>query len=170
MTKTIFLLNIGDYAPEITRLTYPLIRHYARRIGAKIQTIKERKFHDWPLTYEKLQIHRLAPMLGSDWNLYIDSDTLIHPECPDFTIYLPKGTISFHSSDIAHIRFENDEYSLRDGRYIGPGNWFMIASDLCLDLWRPLDVEPDEAIQRIHPTPEELAHGITAEHLVDDSV
>ncbi len=34
MKKTVFLLNIGNYAPQITGLTYPLIRRWARKIGA----------------------------------------------------------------------------------------------------------------------------------------
>jgi hypothetical protein len=40
--KTIHLLNVGDYAPEITALTYPLIRCYAARIGVEIFIIKGR--------------------------------------------------------------------------------------------------------------------------------
>lgn len=168
VTKTIFLLNINDFAPEITRLTYPLIKYYAERIGAHIHVIQERQFPEWPVTYEKLQIHKLAREIGSDWNLYVDSDTLIHPDCPDFTIYLPKGTVSFHMQDVSHVRFGTNEYSLRDGRYIAPGNWFMIASDLCLDLWRPLECSPRQAVAQIHPTANEMLHGITPEHLVDD--
>ena len=168
MTKAIYLLNIGNYVPEITEITYPFIKHYAKRIGAEIHMITQRKFPEWPLTYEKLQIHELAKESPSDWHIYIDLDAMIHPECPDFTIYLPKGTVSFHTTDVSHIRFRNDSYSLRDGRYLAPGNWFMIASDLCLDLWRPLDTSPEEAIANIFPTPNEVKHGITREHLIDD--
>ena len=168
MTKTIFLLNIDDFEPEITRITYPFIRLYADRIGAEIFIISERKFPDWPVTYEKLQIHELGKKIGSDWNLYIDSDTLIHPECPDFTLYLPMGTVSFHAPDESTVRFKTNDYFLRDGRYLAPGNWFTIASRLCLDLWRPLEVEPDQAIGQIFPSVNEKAHGIKAEHLIDD--
>jgi hypothetical protein len=168
MTKTLFLLNIDNYAPEITAITYPLIELYADRIGAKIHTIKERKFPAWPVTYEKLQIYELAREIGSDWNLYIDSDTLIHPECPDYTIFLPMGTVSFHAADVSWVRFKKDDVSLRDGRYLAPGNWFMIGSRLCLDLWRPLEVTPAEAIAQIFPTPNERLSNIKAEHLVDD--
>ena len=168
MTKTIFLLNIDDFAPEVTQITYPLIRLYADRIGAKIHMITERKFPEWPVTYEKMQISELAQKIGSDWNIYIDSDALIHPECPDFTIYLPKGTVSFHAADCSSVRFRVDNVFLRDGRYLAPGNWFTIASDLCVDLWRPLDMTPDEAVRNIYPTVNEKNNGITAEHLIDD--
>jgi hypothetical protein len=168
MTKTIFLLNIDDFAPDVTAITYPLIRYYAERIGAEIHTITERRFPEWPVTYEKMQIHELAKEIGSDWNIYIDSDTLIHPECPDWTLYLPKGTVGMFNSDLSTMRFKPDEYALRDGRFMAPGNWFMIASDLCLDLWQPLDITIEEAVSRIFPSAKEQAHGVTREHLIDD--
>src|SRR6266700_1837926 len=68
MKTTIHLLNVGDYTPEITALTYPLIRCYAARIGVEIFIIKERKSPNWTISYEKLQIfdlareHRLYPV------------------------------------------------------------------------------------------------------------
>jgi hypothetical protein len=83
--KTIYTLNIDDYAPEICALTYPLIQAYARKIGADFQVIRERKFPDWPVVYEKLQIHELGQRDSNDWNIYIDSDTLINPEMFDIT-------------------------------------------------------------------------------------
>ncbi len=165
MTKTIFLMNIGDFAPEVTRLTYPFIRYYADRIGAEIVPITERKFPDWPVTYEKMQIHALA---RSDWNIYIDSDALLFPDCPDYTLYLDKGTIALHGADVSNIRFRPDIYMRRDGRFLAPGNWFAVVSDLCADYWRPLEVSPAEAVGRITPTVDEVLHGITAAHLVDD--
>lgn len=168
MTKTIFLLNIGDFAPEVTEITYPLIRYYADRIGAKIHTITERKFPDWPVTYEKMQIYTLAKEIGSDWNIYVDSDTLIHPETPDYTLYLSKGTVSFHDTDLSTVRFKQDEYFLRDGRYLAPGNWFAIASDLSLDLWHPLDITLEDALKNIFPCPKEVRGNVTKQHLIDD--
>jgi hypothetical protein len=168
MTKTLFLLDIDNFAPEVKRLTLPFIELYAKRIGARIHTITERKYPDWPVTYEKLQIYDWAREIGSDWNLFLDLDALIHPECPDYTIYLPMGTVAFHSADLAHTRFGTDDYMLRDGRYLAPGNWFTIASRLCVDLWRPLEMKPKEAVERIHPTAHEIASGITPGHLVDD--
>ncbi len=55
--KTVFTLNIGNYAPEITALTYPLLHYYAERIGAEFRIIKARMFPGWPVQYEKLQIY-----------------------------------------------------------------------------------------------------------------
>ena len=54
--KTIYLLNIDDYAPELTALTYPHVEFYAGKIGAETYVIDTRKFPEWDLDYEKLQI------------------------------------------------------------------------------------------------------------------
>ena len=32
--KMLYLLNIGNFAPEVTNLTYPFIFQYAEKIGA----------------------------------------------------------------------------------------------------------------------------------------
>jgi len=166
--KTIYLLNIGDYAPEITALTYPLIRCYATRIGAEIFIIKDRKFPDWPVSYEKLQIFDLAREHKNDWNIYIDSDALVHPETVDFTHFISKDTILHHGADMAALRWNYDEYFLRDGRNIGSCNWFTVASDWCVDLWRPLDISLEAALKSIYPTPRELNASVNKEHLIDD--
>jgi hypothetical protein len=166
--KAIYLLNVNGYSPEITALTYPLIRGYARKIGADVVEITERRFPDWPVTYEKLQIHELGRRNGAEWHIYIDSDALIHPETPDWTCFLPRDTVAHNGSDFAGVRWRYNEYLLRDGRNIGSCNWLTIASDWCLDLWRPLEMTPEEAIDAIHPTVQELKTVITREHLVDD--
>lgn len=168
MKKTIYLLNINNFAPSITRLTYPFIRCYANKIGAGIHIITERKCPDWPITYEKLQIFDLAKEHKSDWNIYLDSDALLHPEFLDITSHLQKDTVCCFGRDEADGRWTMDEPFLRDGRHIGWGNWFAVASDWCLDLWRPLDIPLTEAVKNIHPTPNEVRAGITPEHLIDD--
>lgn len=168
MRKAIYLLNVNGYAPEITAITYPLIRRYARKIGADVVEIRERKFPEWPVTYEKMQIHELAKKNGAEWHIYIDSDALIHPETPDWTCFLPRDTVAHNGSDFAGVRWRYDNYFMRDGRNIGSCNWLTMASDWCLDLWRPLEITPDEAIDAIHPTVQELNTVITREHLVDD--
>ena len=58
--KTLYLLDIGGYAPEITAITRPWVERYAAKIGAEVYVINERKFPAWDIDYEKLQIYRLA--------------------------------------------------------------------------------------------------------------
>lgn len=169
MKKTIYLLNVDDFEPEITNLTYPLIYGYADKIGANVYPITERVFPDMPVTYEKLQIFDLAKTHRNDWNIYIDSDALIHPECPDYTEFITKDVVMHHGVDLASIRWRYDNYFRRDGRHIGSCNWFTIASDWCLDLWHPLDMSLEEALEYITPTPAEINSGvIDKEHLIDD--
>jgi hypothetical protein len=169
--KTIFTLNIGGYAPEITAVTYPLIRRYAEKIGADFFIIDERRFPDWPVTYEKFQIFDLARQMGNDWNIYIDSDTLIHPDLMDITNHMTKDQVAHYDNDVAGNRWRYDECFLRDGRHIGSCNWFAVASDWCLDLWRPLDdISLEEALSNINPIVREENGLITRDHLIDDYV
>lgn len=167
--KTLFTVNIDDYEPDICEITYPLLQRWAERMGADFHVIKERKFHGWPAAMEKLQIFDLGREMGNDWNIYVDSDALIHPDTPDFTEYIHKDTVMHFGHDLANIRWKYDQYFLRDGRNIGSGNWLAIGSDWCLDLWHPPDFTLEEAISRIRPTVREIASDLVdAEHLVDD--
>lgn len=169
LKRVIYLLNVDNYAPEITSITYPLIHEYAKKIRADIQMISERKFPEFPPVYEKLQIYELAQQNKADWNIYIDSDTLIHPDMIDPTNYLSKDTVAHNGKDVADHRWTFDRYFYRDGRHIGSCNWFTIASDWCIELWKPLDdITLDEAISRIYPTVGERNSVTKASHLIDD--
>ena len=149
MKKTLFTLAVDDYAPEICALTFPLMERYAEKIGADFHVITERKYPHYPPVFEKLQIHELGRDMGNDWNLYVDADALIHPDLFDITEHLSKDTVFHNGSDPASIRFKPDEYFRRDGRNIGSCNWFTIASDWCLDLWRPPTEPLDDLVQNI---------------------
>jgi len=154
--KAVFLLNVGNYAPEITALTYPWIERYAAKIGAAVHTITERRFPDWDVDYEKLQIYALIRQLEVDFALYLDSDALVHPELPDLSAFTPRDTVAHNGSDFGAIRWRDDAYFRRDGRRIGSCNWCTMAWADCRDLWRPLDdLTPAEAVARITPTAEE---------------
>lgn len=164
--KTVYTLNVDNYAPGICALTYPLLQHYANKIGADFHVITGRQNPSMPPVYEKLQIRDLGA--DNDWNIYIDSDALVHPETIDFTSMIHKDTVMHNGADMAGVRWKYDEYFLRDGRNIGSCNWFAIASDWCLDLWAPLDIPFEQALNNIHPIPNELSNGIEREHLIDD--
>ena len=166
--KTIFTLNVDNYAPEITAITYPLIERYAEKIGADFHIISERKNPDKAPVYEKLQIYDLAREMKNDWNIFLDSDALVHPDTIDFTDMIGKDTVMHNGCDVANVRWRYDEYFRRDGRNIGSCNWCAIASDWCVDLWHPLDIPYEEALNNIKPIPNELNTLITREHLIDD--
>ncbi len=168
--KAIYTLCVDGYDEAITNLTFPLINAYAKKIQADFFIISERKYPDYPAVYEKLQIYNLGK--DNDWNIYIDADALIHPDLMDLTSLLHKNTVAHHGSDFASQRWVYDRYFLRDGRHIGSGNWFTIASDWCIDLWHPLDdLSLEQAVRNIHPTVQERMSGvIDPSHLLDDYV
>lgn len=177
MRKTLWTLNVGNYAPELCELTYPLLLAYARKMGADFQIINERRFPEMPVTYEKLQIFYLGR--GNDWNVYIDSDAVIFPDMFDVTERIGKDTVAHYSRDHCINRFKSNEYFRRDGRDIGSANWFTVASDWCLDLWAPIhwhraperlpeEIVPSVIMKEIRPIVVERQAGITPEHLIDD--
>ena len=167
LKKTIFTLNIDNYAPKITKLTYPFLERYAEKIGAEFTQIKERKFPDYPMMYEKMQIFELGK--DNDWNIYIDSDCLIHPDLFDITEILPEDTVLTYGVDFAPTRFRYDNYFRRDGRNIGSGNFLTVASKLCIDLWEPFDdITLEEAIDSIHMINKEQSLGHQPGYGLDD--
>lgn len=169
--KTIYTVNVDNYAPELTELTYPFIRRYAQKIGAEFYIISERKSPSMPPVYEKLQIYDLCQEHGNDWNIYIDSDALVSPDLFDVTVHLAKDTVLHYNMDQASIRWRYDHYFWRDGRNIGSGNWFTVGSDWCRDLWHPLeDMTLEEAVSRIYPINNEIQEGIAPSHLIDDYI
>lgn len=155
MNKALWTVNVDNYSPKVTALSYPLLKRYAEKCNAEFRIITERKYPGWPPVYEKLQIHELGR--DYDWNIYIDSDVIVQPEMFDVTNNLSKDTVCHNANDFAGNRWKYDHYFRRDGRNIGSCNWLAIASDWCLDLWKPLDIPLEEALKNIYPTVHELA-------------
>lgn len=170
--KCLFTLNIGmNYEPQICELTYPLLARFAAKCEADFHIITERKFPWMPITFEKLQIYELGQLMGNEWNIFFDSDALVHPDTYDPTEHMTKDMVMHNGNDMAGNRWKYDNYFRRDGRHIGSGNWFTVASDWCIDLWRPPDdLSAEHMVSNISPTAYERQHGITSEHLIDDYV
>lgn len=169
--KTLYTLNIGNYAPEITAITFPLMKHWARKIRADFHVIESRQWPDYHITYEKFQIYELAQKHDNDWSIFLDADALVHPEMFDPTEFLARDTVAHHGKDMANIRWKYDRFFRRDGRHIGSGNWLAIASSWCIELWKPLeDITYEEALRNIQPTPNEVNTVIKTDHLIDDYV
>ncbi|HNV61415.1 MAG TPA: hypothetical protein PKN54_00565 [Candidatus Cloacimonas acidaminovorans] len=167
MKKTIFTLNIDNYAPEICDITYPLIKRYARKIGADFHIIKERKFDkSLPPVIEKFQVYELSN--GNDWSIYLDSDTLVHPETVDWTNFLNKDTVLFNGVDMGAVRWKYNELFLRDGRNIGACTWNVTWSDWCRDLWTFPEDPMKDIEENIFPTVFEKNTVVKDSHLIDD--
>lgn len=138
MKKTIFVVRIDDYLPEMCAITLPTIKDYAHRIGAEYIEITERKFPKYPIPYEKMQIYKLGK--GNDWNILIDADYMIHPQAPDFTTGLNDGYVGFFEAyDIRIVLSGVEKVFKNDGRFIGIANNFTITSRKTHKLWQPLN-------------------------------
>jgi len=168
--KTLYTLNLNpdDYR-EITDMTYPLLKHYARKCGADFYEIKDRKFPEWPPNYEKFQLYELAQEHENDWNIFFDCDALVHPNTPDFTEIISKDTCLHNGADFSPFRFKKDRYYLRDGRNIGSATWCCIFSDWCIEMVEPChDMTPEQVQDMIFPTADEIKRGVTPIRLVED--
>lgn len=173
MKKTLYTLDIDNYEPEITEITFPYLKMYAHKIGADFCIIRDRKFKGFA-GLEKFQIYELGKEMKNDWNIFIDSDALIHPDFFDVTALLHKDTTAAYSvHDFSPVRFKADKYFLRDGRYYGKGNWFAVFSDWCLDYYHPLeDMTLEEAEACCFPTMEELnaTKPMSGHNMVEDFI
>lgn len=171
MKKAVFTLNIDGYAPKVRELTYPLLKYYARKINAEFVEITKRRWPDWPVVYEKLQIRFMAQNMDLDWALFFDADTLVHPDCIDFTQFIPEDTCLHNAEDFANIRFRYDEYMRKDGRNIGTCGWFVCAPKACFGLWEPIDWPIKKVFEHCYPVEQEHNSGsCNTGHLVDDFV
>lgn len=169
--KTIYTVSINNYQPAITELTFPLLKAYAHKISANFHVIDTVKFPEFPGRYEKFQIYELGKLHQNDWNIYIDSDALIHPDMVDMTTYLDKNTVMHNGRDVLTNRYRPDIYTMRYGQNFSSCNWFTIGSDWCLDLWHPLeDMTFSEACENIFPTCAERLQSVEQKDLIDDYV
>lgn len=170
--KTIYTLNTNNFAPkEITDITYPLLKHYAYKIGADFVEIKERKFPEWTPTYEKCQVYQLGQEAQNDWNIFIDYDALVHPDTPDVTSHLPREMCAHNGSDMNSIRWKDNRFFQRDGRRVGSASWLCIASDWTIELFKPMeDMTPEETYAQIFPVSHELQSGVEPRRLIEDYV
>jgi hypothetical protein len=170
--KTIYTLDIDDaYDKELTDLTYPLLKRYAHKIGADFHIINKRKFPDYPITYEKMQVYELGQQAENDWNIFFDCDTLMHPDFMDVTDHIPYDHVCHWGHDIASHRWKYDRFFHRDGRHIGSCTWFVVCSAWTIELWKPTtDMTLAEISDSITPINNELLAGIPPIRLIDDYV
>jgi len=140
MRKLIHVVNINDFFPELFALTYPTIRSYAERNGYMINMITERKFPDYPINYEKMQVYEDGK--DADVNILCDADMLIHPEFPEVTEFLKRDSIAFNDNYNISWKYHVDRirYFMRDGRDVGIATNFVVSSDWTHDVWEPLSL------------------------------
>jgi lipopolysaccharide biosynthesis glycosyltransferase len=80
----------GSNYESIATVTHPLIESYAKRISADFIRLKERKFPNSPVGYEKLQMGELLD--AYDRLIWLDTDILIRKDTPSLFDVVPVGT------------------------------------------------------------------------------
>lgn len=137
-SKCVHVLATKDYAPELCAVTIPTIRAYADKIGADFNLISERKFPDFPVNYERMQIYEAGK--GYEWNLNIDADMVLGRGLPDITIDAPKDfvRIVMHFNATEYFNIEGNIFFSRDGRQAGIVDAFLMTSHWTHDIWSPL--------------------------------
>jgi hypothetical protein len=132
------VLATPGYAPELCAITIPRLRVYASRIGADFNLIQERKFPDYPVNYERMQVYEAGKEY--DWNINIDADMVVGSKLPDITETSPKGRVSIVMKyDLSkHFHTEGNIFFERDGRDVGLVDAFVVTSSYTHDLWKPL--------------------------------
>ena len=140
MRKLLHVVNINNFFPELFALTSPTIRSYAERNGYMINMITERKFPDYPINYEKMQVYEDGK--DAEVNILCDADMLIHPEFPDVTTFLQRNSIAFNDNYNISWKYHVDRirYFMRDGRDVGIATNFVVSSDWTHDVWEPLSL------------------------------
>ncbi|MBM3207921.1 MAG: hypothetical protein FJZ57_04875 [Chlamydiae bacterium] len=142
MIKRIHIVNINNFFPELFELTYPTVEAYAKKFGYEINLITERKFPDWHINYEKMQVWEDGK--GANLNILLDADVLIHPEFNDVMTFVPRNFIAFNDNYNASAKFKLNNYFIRDQRDVGIASNFVVSTDLTHDVWKPLKITPEE--------------------------
>jgi hypothetical protein len=144
MKKILHVLNINDFFPELFKLTFPTIQSYAHRNNFEINLITERKFKDYPINYEKVQVYEDGK--DADLNLLVDADMLIHPHFPDVESFLNPYTVAFNDGYNISTKFHTEKikYFIRDGRDAGIATNFVVSFKATHELWEPLPYTPQE--------------------------
>ena len=100
MKKLLVTLNINDYDKDITEITFPYMREYAKNIDADFYIITERKFSNFSITLEKFQIYEISEKY--DRIIFLDADCIINPKTKDLTTLIDRDRIlvsSFNPPD-----------------------------------------------------------------------
>lgn len=133
----VYVVRVDNYFPELCEVTLPNIKMYAEKIGGELIEITERKYPDFPPTYEKVQVYELG--YKNEWNILIDADFLIHPLTPNFTKILNPNVVGINYGYDANAYLDTRSiYFQRDGRNRGIATGLVMTNNLTHDLWEPL--------------------------------
>lgn len=148
MKKCIHIVNINNYFPELFKITLPTIELFAKKISAKLNIITQRKFEDYPVLTEKLQVYDEG--MDYDWNLLMDADMLVHPDIYDPFPFFDPRRVGTKDEYIASKQLRLDKYFIRDGRDLALSGCLIATSRLTHDIWKfPRDLSREEILDNI---------------------
>ena len=138
MKKCIHFLNTAPADPDVRAVTLPALESYADRIGADLNLISERRYPDFPPSYECFQIFEAGRKF--ERNLMIGMEVLAGPALPDFTANLSETNVGLCQviTPSSAYRVERDPWFQRDGRDKGPIASIIATSWMTHELWQPL--------------------------------
>ena len=148
MKTALWVVAVNNYLPDLCAITFPNLKEFAEKIGAEFKVITDRKFPDFPPSYEKLQIHELGK--DYEWNILIDADIIIHPDLPDPRVRTGKNNLGVYYGFDLRVAFPRvdpymEKYARENGNvYHGIVTNFLVANKNIHDIWSPLEYKFDE--------------------------
>ena len=133
---------IGEYQPEMCKLTLPNLRAYADRIGADFNIINKSVFDGYPPNYERFQVYEMGRQYK--YNLVIDADYIFHTDVPDFTKNFDLKNVGYLSHMDISQYYKPNNYFKKDGRNRGIADAMVVSTYLTHDVWTPCPYSYDE--------------------------
>ena len=142
MKEAVVTLCIGGAMDKMAKLTHPLMKQYADKIGAQFIIMREQLItldNNLPLHFEKYQLRYLLELF--DRAIFIDTDAFPVPECISLFDLVPEDKLGVNVvSDHTDIHNESMERFLKkqpalewDGQYFNSG--VMVVSKCHRDLF-----------------------------------
>ena len=138
MTTCIHFISIPDCELPFASISLPMVRAYAQRIGASLNIISQRKFPDFPVQYELVQIYEAGA--SHDWNMHLGAGVLIGDTLPDPSSYISSDHIATTITFSAQVEFytHGNIYFERNERDLGVSDTIFLAHNLNHEVWEPL--------------------------------
>ena len=148
MKKGVFVVRVDDYLPGLCALTLPTIERYAKKIGASFTLIDQRRYPEYPPTYEKMQVYDLGR--GNDYNILFDCDLAFTEDMYDVTELVPQGSLGCWMVYPPSVTIKYDEYiKIEDPSETIPATNFLVVPGDIHKVWEPFDMSYEEASSRM---------------------
>ena len=121
--RAIVTVVIGEEAEKQYKVAFKTILDYSHKTNSEIILIKRELIKDVPVHLQKFQIKEILD--NFDRVLYVDVDTLIHPDCPDLFEIVPVDCVGAvpdcHNGKWGNINRFKEILAIQDK--LGNANW-----------------------------------------------